>query len=149
MKATYTSLKDPYTYWDVQGRRNYGEIIHDQDMFTDIWGIGPEQSPSFGLKLLAQAAAFVGLVCFGVWVWNPEQHSIRVRYSIYCAKYSPMTYFSLSHVISSRSRNIRLMVCESNLEAIQRMQTTIFIPLFNIKSKVTFHFSVRSPFLVL
>ena len=81
MAATYTSLKDPYSYWDVQGRRNYGEIIHDQDLFTEAWGIGAEQSPLFGLKLLAQAAAFVGLVCFGVWIWNPEKHSIRVRYT--------------------------------------------------------------------
>jgi hypothetical protein len=78
LKATYAILKDPHSYWDVQGRRNYGEIIHDQDMFTDVWGIGPEQDSSFGFKLLAQAVGFVSLVCLGVWVWNPENHSIRV-----------------------------------------------------------------------
>lgn len=81
MKATYSMLRDPYTYWDVQGRRNYGEIIHDQDMFTDVWGIGPEQSPAFGFKLLLQAVSFVSLLIVGVWVWNPASHSIRVFYS--------------------------------------------------------------------
>ncbi len=78
LPATYTNLKNPYSYWDVQGRRNYGEIIHDQDLFTDAWGIGAEQSPAFGMKLLFQSAAFVGLIAVGVWVWNPENHSFRV-----------------------------------------------------------------------
>lgn len=83
MKATYGLLKDPYTYWDVQGRRNYGELIHDQDLFTDVWGIGPEQSPAFGLKLLFQAVAFVSLVATGIWVWNPEKHSFRVFFNLF------------------------------------------------------------------
>jgi hypothetical protein len=94
LKATYANLKDPYSYWDVQGRRNYGEIIHDQDLFTDPWGIGSEQSPIFGLKLLAQAAGFVGLVCFAVWVYNPENRAFRVLLSLYSLS-NPFTNYVL------------------------------------------------------
>lgn len=37
----WTQLKDPFKYWDQQGRRNFGEIIHDHDHFTDWLGPGP------------------------------------------------------------------------------------------------------------
>lgn len=40
VQAQWTNIKDPFKYWDQQGRRNYGEIVYDHDNFTDQWGPG-------------------------------------------------------------------------------------------------------------
>lgn len=78
LKNTFTALKNPNIYWDKQGRRNYGEALHEMDNFTDMMGIGVEQSPAHGLKLLAQAAGFVAIVCFAVSSFSSADHSITV-----------------------------------------------------------------------
>ncbi|KAJ3219152.1 hypothetical protein HDU67_002485 [Dinochytrium kinnereticum] len=70
----WTQLKDPYKYWDQQGRRTYGDVLHRYDNLTDEWGIGPNVSPWFGLKKSAQAALLIGVVTFGVALWSPEDN---------------------------------------------------------------------------
>jgi NADH-ubiquinone oxidoreductase ASHI subunit (CI-ASHI or NDUFB8) len=72
----WSILKNPRTYWDKQGRRKYGEILHDFDNFTDVVGIGAEQSPAHGLKLLAQALGFITVVCTAFYIWDPPSHAI-------------------------------------------------------------------------
>ncbi|KAI9095202.1 hypothetical protein DFS34DRAFT_189261 [Phlyctochytrium arcticum] len=67
----WSQLKDPYKYWDQQGRRNYGEILYDHDNFMDQWGIGPEQHwwPTF--KIFLQWMAVLGSMGVAVhWAWS-------------------------------------------------------------------------------
>jgi hypothetical protein len=76
----WTSLKDPFGYWDRQGRRNYGEILHDMDNFTDIWSIGAEQSPTHARRALFRSVGFVLVVCGLVYAWDPAKHALWVLF---------------------------------------------------------------------
>ncbi|KAL3902080.1 MAG: hypothetical protein SGCHY_000114 [Lobulomycetales sp.] len=68
----WTQLKDPFKYWDQQGRRNYGEILHDHDQFTDWLSHGPVpdwKKPFTGLLGVFGVFALMGL---SVAYWDPE-----------------------------------------------------------------------------
>ncbi|KAI9205473.1 uncharacterized protein BJ171DRAFT_500578 [Polychytrium aggregatum] len=70
----WTQLKDPFKYWDQQGRRNYGEILHDQDAMTDWLGIGPE--PHWG-PLAWASVKFLGVIgtfATVIYLWDPSKH---------------------------------------------------------------------------
>ncbi|KAJ3115148.1 hypothetical protein HDU96_001114 [Phlyctochytrium bullatum] len=70
----WTQLKDPLKYWDPQGRREYGDVLHRFDNLTDEWGVGPEVSPWFWVQKSLQVAGVIGLVALGISVWDPESH---------------------------------------------------------------------------
>ncbi|KAJ3275155.1 hypothetical protein HDV01_001294 [Terramyces sp. JEL0728] len=74
LEKQYAILKDAHSYWDQQDRRNYGEIVQDNDTITNIWGIGVERSMGAYLKGLAGAAGLLGFVAFGVYLYSPEKH---------------------------------------------------------------------------
>jgi hypothetical protein len=109
--------------------------MHDQDLFTDMWGIGPEQSPAFGLKLLGQAVVFVGLVALGVYIWNPEKRSVRVG----------LLYWTLLTFLNRCRKNSHSMPSELNLAATLKIkQMIIFLSILTRFSQInTFqkHFS--------
>lgn len=74
----YAVLRDPHTYWDVQGRRNYGELLSDHDNFTEVWGIGPEMNTKLPqlamLKMMVYIVGISGLI----YIWGPEGHAYWV-----------------------------------------------------------------------
>jgi hypothetical protein len=74
----WTALKDPFGYWDRQGRRNYGEVVQDMDNFLDIWSIGPEQSPVHARRALMRSVGFVLVICGLVYAWDPSKHALWV-----------------------------------------------------------------------
>jgi hypothetical protein len=67
-------LKDPFTYWDKQGRRNYGEILHDMDNFTDSMGIGPMEDTTNAMEAWKFSASFIAVIVGVVYFWDPEKH---------------------------------------------------------------------------
>src|SRR5690348_17024623 len=67
----WTGLKDPIKYWDQQGRRNYGEIVHEHYQFTNIWGVGTENDMSLFWSSFRAVGLFLGTICVGVWAWSP------------------------------------------------------------------------------
>ena len=70
----WTQLRDPYKYWDQQGRRNYGEIMYDHDNYTDFLGIGPEVHWWVPFMGMMKAFGFIALVTFGVAWYDPSAH---------------------------------------------------------------------------
>lgn len=75
IKAQWTNLKNPTGYWDQQGRRNYGEIVHDMDNFTDIWGIGAEQSTTNAYRVIRTCIGFIAVIAGCVYAWNPSKRT--------------------------------------------------------------------------
>ncbi|TPX40572.1 hypothetical protein SeLEV6574_g06546 [Synchytrium endobioticum] len=67
----WTQLRDPYKYWDQQGRRNYGEIMYDHDNYTDFLGIGPEVHWYVPFMGMMKVFGFIALVAFGVAWYDP------------------------------------------------------------------------------
>ncbi|TPX32682.1 hypothetical protein SmJEL517_g04185 [Synchytrium microbalum] len=72
----WTQLRDPYKYWDQQGRREYGEIMYDHDNYTDFLGIGPEVHWWVPFMGMMKAFGFIGLVAFGVAWYDPSAHML-------------------------------------------------------------------------
>ncbi|KAJ3103360.1 hypothetical protein HDU97_010198 [Phlyctochytrium planicorne] len=70
----WTQLKDPLKYWDQQGRREYGEVLHRYDNLSDEWGVGAEISPWYPLMKTAQVAAVIAGVTLALAWWDPEAH---------------------------------------------------------------------------
>ena len=70
----FTQLKNPSTYWDQQGRRNYGDVLYDHDNFTDYISIGPEIHWKTPLIGLLRAFGLIGLGSGLVVLWNPKSH---------------------------------------------------------------------------
>jgi hypothetical protein len=82
----WSQLKDPFGYWDQQGRRNYGEVLYDHENFTEVWSIGPEihwWKPFVGT---AKVFGTIGFMAFLVYLWDPSEHLWFVRH-----------FFSLKH----------------------------------------------------
>ncbi|KAJ3212743.1 hypothetical protein HDU82_007124 [Entophlyctis luteolus] len=70
----WTELKDPFKYWDQQGRRNYGDILADQELQMNQWTHGPATAvrPAIivvGGFLFAMAGLFAAISA-----WDPEKH---------------------------------------------------------------------------
>ncbi|KAK4541887.1 hypothetical protein LTR36_007251 [Oleoguttula mirabilis] len=71
-------FRDPYAdWWDKQERRNYGEVVHEDN---DILGIfSPEEythfKPGWGLVLIGTFAATVGVLCAAVSRFYPDKPS--------------------------------------------------------------------------
>lgn len=74
IRSQFAQLRDPFKYWDQQGRRDYGEILYDHDQYTDMWSIGPEvhwwEPFKHSVKLLGVIAAMGACVHW----WDPEKH---------------------------------------------------------------------------
>lgn len=70
----WTGLKHPSKYWDVQGRRNYGDLLHDQDNMTDWLGIGAEPASTPHLITLVKVALGLGLMATLISIWDPASH---------------------------------------------------------------------------
>ncbi|KAJ3015951.1 hypothetical protein HKX48_004290 [Thoreauomyces humboldtii] len=74
VRPQFAQLRDPFKYWDQQGRRNYGEIMYDHDNFTEIFSIGPEvhwwQPAKHSLQFLAVVAGMAACVHW----WDVEEH---------------------------------------------------------------------------
>lgn len=71
LKLQYTELRDPYKYWDVQGRRDYGELVQENDLFLDKWSPGPSSDPRKPIAILLGAFTLVfGLYKFCEYVIN-------------------------------------------------------------------------------
>ncbi|KAJ3173135.1 hypothetical protein HDU88_004594 [Geranomyces variabilis] len=74
VRPQFAILRDPYKYWDQQGRREYGEVLYDHDQYTEVWSIGPEvhwwQPAKHSLQLLAMVFAMGAVVHW----WDPAEH---------------------------------------------------------------------------
>ena len=72
LERQWTALRDPFKYWDQQGRRSYGEVLYDHDNFSDQWSPGPVEH--YGGALLGTAKTFglIGFLSFLVYLWDPE-----------------------------------------------------------------------------
>lgn len=70
----WAQLKDPHTYWDKQGRRNYGDILYDHDNFTDYLSIGPEIHWWTPFQGFLRTCGLIALGSVLVILWNPKSH---------------------------------------------------------------------------
>ncbi|KAL2912063.1 hypothetical protein HK105_208492 [Polyrhizophydium stewartii] len=71
----YSWIRDPYAYWDQQGRRDYGEILYDHDNFTDAWGFGPTYHWYIPVVTTSRV---LGALAFGaglLYLWNPAERA--------------------------------------------------------------------------
>ncbi|KAI8904082.1 hypothetical protein EDD86DRAFT_272046 [Gorgonomyces haynaldii] len=75
IEPQYAVLRNPYTYWDQQGRRNYGEVLYDHDNFTDAWGIGAEQNAKFAFKSMGRVALYLAALTALIALWDPSKHA--------------------------------------------------------------------------
>ncbi|KAI8920743.1 hypothetical protein DFJ77DRAFT_447200 [Powellomyces hirtus] len=75
VRPQFAQLRDPFKYWDQQGRRDYGEILYDHENFTEIFSIGPEvhwkEPAKHSLQLLAIIAGMGACVHW----WDPEKNA--------------------------------------------------------------------------
>ncbi|KAI9340655.1 hypothetical protein DFJ73DRAFT_844616 [Zopfochytrium polystomum] len=76
----WAHLRDPYKYWDQQGRRNYGEVIQDQANNADLFAYaGPAPHPGQFVRMYLQLfAAVFGVYTLIAW-WDPEEHLICAK----------------------------------------------------------------------
>ncbi|KND03546.1 uncharacterized protein SPPG_01023 [Spizellomyces punctatus DAOM BR117] len=74
IRPQFAQLRDPFKYWDQQGRREYGEVLYDHDNFTDMWSIGPEVHWWVPFKHCAKLLGIVALMGACVHWWDPEKH---------------------------------------------------------------------------
>ncbi|KAG9296875.1 hypothetical protein G9A89_006830 [Geosiphon pyriformis] len=59
----YAQLDAPYGFWDPQGRRNYGDLLHHHADILDVFGPDHHEIPSsFFLKGIAIYAGFWAVV---------------------------------------------------------------------------------------
>ncbi|KAI8927551.1 hypothetical protein BC831DRAFT_451853 [Entophlyctis helioformis] len=70
----FATLRDPYAYWDQQGRRNFGEILYDHDNLTHIWGIGHTVHWWVPVVTSARVFGFLAFLATLVYVWDTEKH---------------------------------------------------------------------------
>ncbi|KAJ3128813.1 hypothetical protein HK101_005332 [Irineochytrium annulatum] len=71
----WNALKDPYKYWDQQGRRNFGEVMQDHDHMTDEWtAAAPMMDPWPVFRNMCITWGAIGLVAFTVAWWDPSEH---------------------------------------------------------------------------
>ena len=75
IEPQFALLRNPYAYWDQQGRRNYGEIVYDHDNLTDIWGIGPETHWYIPVVATLKTFGFLGFVSLCVYFWDSESRN--------------------------------------------------------------------------
>ncbi|KAJ3287232.1 hypothetical protein HDU79_005855 [Rhizoclosmatium sp. JEL0117] len=70
----FTELKDPFKYWDQQSRRNYGDIIADQELQMNHWSHGPGVNKGpFLQAILVVLASFAALYNV-IDAWDPSKH---------------------------------------------------------------------------
>jgi hypothetical protein len=74
----WTSLRDPHTYWDKQGAREYGQVLQDHDTFTDAMGIDHEEHWSVLLRPWAWTFGTITLMSVLVGMWDPSAHKPAV-----------------------------------------------------------------------
>ncbi|KAJ3037596.1 hypothetical protein HDV00_001484 [Rhizophlyctis rosea] len=67
----WAELKDPYRYWDPQGRRNYGDLEHVDAQYLDEWGPGPQERWEPVLSNALKQLAMVAVMALCVWYYNP------------------------------------------------------------------------------
>jgi len=79
-------LKDPYKYWDKQGRREYGDILYDHENYTDIWGPGVDYDWRHTAKGLGMFAGFMAFVYGLIFWWDPSEHKFWVNI-LFCFLY--------------------------------------------------------------
>ncbi|KAI9344030.1 hypothetical protein BDR26DRAFT_917450 [Obelidium mucronatum] len=70
----FTELKDPFKYWDKQGRRNYGDIVADQELQMNQWSHGPGHAQGPYIKAIAVVLATFFAVYQSIDFWSPEHH---------------------------------------------------------------------------
>ncbi|KAI8617765.1 hypothetical protein BC830DRAFT_1112196, partial [Chytriomyces sp. MP71] len=70
----FTELKDPYKYWDQQGRRNYGDILHDQELQMNHLSHGPGHAPGPYVATIGGVLAGFALLFGAIHSWNPSDH---------------------------------------------------------------------------
>ncbi|KAJ3024941.1 UNVERIFIED_CONTAM: hypothetical protein HDU68_007639 [Siphonaria sp. JEL0065] len=70
----FTELKDPFKYWDQQGRRNYGEVLADQELQMNQWSHGPGVHRGPFLKAILVVLATFGGMYTAIDAWDPSQH---------------------------------------------------------------------------
>ncbi|KAJ3286790.1 NADH dehydrogenase 1 beta subcomplex subunit 8 ndufb8 [Borealophlyctis nickersoniae] len=74
LPVQFAELRDPWKYWDQQGRRNYGEILHPKAHLIDEWSLGPFEDWKEPLKYTLQSFGYMALLCIAVVWWDPEKH---------------------------------------------------------------------------
>ncbi|KAJ3052503.1 hypothetical protein HK097_006142 [Rhizophlyctis rosea] len=78
MKLQWTELKDPFKYWDQQGRRNYGDILPDNAHQTDEWSVGPLiHLDTYYESWRKIAMMLAGMVVFVLWL-DPASYAVAV-----------------------------------------------------------------------
>jgi len=77
-----TQLRPAKGWWDVQMRRNFGEVIHEEDDALNMWSpdAPPPVEPSKGL--LQFTAVSIAIAAFAYYVYHnvPERSSIPREY---------------------------------------------------------------------
>ncbi|RKP01259.1 hypothetical protein CXG81DRAFT_12227 [Caulochytrium protostelioides] len=74
VRHQWALLRNPFTYWDPQGRRNYGEILPDNYNLVDVWGPGPTAPLRDVGRAIFIIAGAVLTVTAGIAVWDPAHH---------------------------------------------------------------------------
>lgn len=71
----WAHLKDPYKYWDQQGRRNYGDLLYEHENLTDQMSfVGPTLDPSAFYQGVFQVFLTIGIVYTFIAYYNPEKN---------------------------------------------------------------------------
>ncbi|EGF81675.1 hypothetical protein BATDEDRAFT_34915 [Batrachochytrium dendrobatidis JAM81] len=74
IEPQFAWIRDPYSYWDQQGRRNFGEVLYDNDQFTDAWGIGPASDWWQPTVTAAVIFGFIGILVSMAYLWDTDSH---------------------------------------------------------------------------
>ncbi|KAJ3122359.1 hypothetical protein HK098_002912, partial [Nowakowskiella sp. JEL0407] len=69
----WTQLRDPHNHWDKQGRREFGELLHDHSNYADWLSIAPEVHWYEPFKLTLTVAAWVVVMGVSISLWDPEK----------------------------------------------------------------------------
>ncbi|KAF8532197.1 hypothetical protein JB92DRAFT_2845425 [Gautieria morchelliformis] len=76
-----TQLRPPKGWWDVQMRRDYGEVVHEEDDGLNMWTPDPPPvEPSTALRQFSITALCIAAFGYVIYVNVPERTSIPREY---------------------------------------------------------------------
>lgn len=79
----FPQQRDPYSHWDPQYRREWGEVLPDDYNYMNMFGPGVEVDWVPPFKQFLGVVGVIGLVAWGINVWDPELHAFAVSRSSY------------------------------------------------------------------
>ncbi|RKP28105.1 hypothetical protein SYNPS1DRAFT_9458, partial [Syncephalis pseudoplumigaleata] len=73
--------KDPYKYWDRQGRRNFSEPVHEQDEILNAFAPDASSTPlSTAFYSLGVCASGIALTCLIIGYFRAESPHVKRTY---------------------------------------------------------------------